>query len=157
MVLGIPVVEGHDLTRALLDSLGATVTGGNFKVLIIDNASKKSYSIYEKYDYNFEVRTVGLATNQGYYQPLKLLADEYPDEELIGLIHNDMVIYERGWNERMEQCFKDDDKLALVGLCGSSEIDERGGSGGGVWPRTAKSVPVSPQARAASRSSWCAA
>jgi hypothetical protein len=131
MILGIPVVDGHELTKTLLSSLDATVTGESFKAVIIDNNSDVPYK-HEDYDhYNFPVNIIHLDTNIGYYQPLKDLSGIY-DDELIGLIHNDMVLYERGWNERMEQCFTNDKKLSLVGLCGSSEIDALGGRGGGT-------------------------
>lgn len=137
MILGIPVVDGHDLTRALLDSLALTVTGDkdNFTVVILDNGSERPYLPEEwniDHDYPFAIDIKRYPKNKGYYQPLKDLYDDYDWDEPIGLIHNDLVIYERGWNERMEQCFRDDPKLALVGLCGSSEIDNLGGRGGGT-------------------------
>ena len=128
MILGIPAIDGHELTKALLDSLELTVTGDNFKVVIIDNASKKPYQPIT--GYSFPISILYLSKNNGYYSPLEFLYEMHKDE-LVGLIHNDMVLYARGWNERMERRIKEDGQLALVGLCGSSEIDERGGRGGG--------------------------
>src|SRR5882724_2779045 len=134
MILGIPVVDGHGLTGTLLDSLAATVTGDNFQVVIIDNNSKHHYQperLAQK-KYPFPVRVIHNRKNQGFYTPLKKLYEKNPKQELIGLIHNDMVLYEKGWNERMEQAFRDDPSLGLVGLCGSSELDHLGGRGGGT-------------------------
>jgi len=79
-----------------------------------------------------EVHVVRNAKNIGYYAPLKQIADMFPDEELIGLIHNDMLIYEENWNQRLRDCFEADPQLMLVGFCGSNEVDERGGRGGGT-------------------------
>lgn len=132
MVLGIPVVDGHDLTITLLMSLEETITNpSTFTAVIIDNGSTIPYRAAEFTDYPFRIDVIRYENNQGYYVPLKHLSDKY-DDPLIGLIHNDMVLYERGWNERMQAEFERDNKLALVGLCGSNEIDERGGRGGGT-------------------------
>lgn len=131
MILGIPVVDGHDLTDALLKSLEQTVTGENFEVVIFDNNSDKPYKQKDFNDYIFPVNVVWSDTNLGFYRPLENLKMLYQDE-LIGLIHNDMVIYEHGWNERMEAAFSADPLLGLVGLCGSSELDSLGGRGGGT-------------------------
>lgn len=132
MILGIPVVDGHALTKAVLDSLDRTVTGSDFLVVIIDNKSDKPYQPEDWTHYSFPVDIIRLPKNKGYYAPLQDLFRDYPDDELIGLAHNDLIYYEHGWNERMEHSFAMDEKLALVGLCGSSEIDERGGRGGGT-------------------------
>lgn len=131
MILCIPVVDGHDLTKAVLDSLEQTVTGDNFKVVIFDNASDMPYTDIP-YDYSFPVITHHCRQNIGYYRPLLWIYEMFADEELIGLAHNDLVYYERGWNERMEHSFAMDTKLGLVGMCGSSEIDNLGGRGGGT-------------------------
>lgn len=131
MILALPVVDGQELTKAVLDSLEQTVTGDNFKVVIFDNASDTSYNEDDYKDYSFPVDVVEIAENIGYYAPLEIIASAYEDE-LIGLAHNDLVYYERGWNERMEQSFRNDEKLGLVGLCGSNEIDGLGGRGGGT-------------------------
>ena len=132
MVLCIPVVDGHDLTIALLESLAESVTGSNFEVVIFDNASEESYEYMSKMKWPFPVHIFEYYKNIGFYAPLEIVAEQYDEAKLIGLIHNDMVIYERGWNERMEQAFLNDSKLALVGLCGSSEIDNLGGRGAGT-------------------------
>lgn len=132
MVLAIPVVDGHELTEMLLQSLDDSVRGA-FEVVIVDNASEKPYQL-EQYAgrFSFPVNIIRFDINVGYYAPLKKLYELYDEAEYIGLVHNDMLIYEHGWDVRMAQAFKDDPKLALVGLCGSNEIDSLGGRGGGT-------------------------
>lgn len=132
MILGIPVVDGHALTQNLLESLLATVADpAHFTAVIIDNASQEPYewSAYRNYPFRVEVKRYDV--NMGYYYPLVDLALDYPDEE-IGLIHNDMLLYAHGWDVRMRRAFEVDPKLGLIGLCGSNEIDERGGRGNGT-------------------------
>lgn len=131
MILGIPVQDGHDLTRTLLNGLATTARGKDFVVVILDNNSVVPYVASDFEDLPFGVEVVRFNKNVGYYAPLKKLRDDY-DDELIGLVHNDFVIYEEGWDERMEACFAEDPQLELVGLVGSSEVDERGGRGGGT-------------------------
>lgn len=130
MILGIPVQDGHELTDKLLESLAKTVRG-DFTVVILDNNSDTPYNAAAYEELPFGVEVVRFNKNVGYYAPLKKLYDDY-DDELIGLIHNDMVIYEEGWNVRMEDCFTEDPQLELVGMVGSYEVDERGGRGGGT-------------------------
>lgn len=132
MILGLPVQDGHDLTRASLESLAKTVRGGTFKVVVIDNNSTEPYKKSEFDDLPLKVDIIRNKKNTGYYAPLIQLYDRYPSEALLGLMHNDMLLYEEGWNERMEACFAEDENLYLVGLCGSNEVDERGGRGGGT-------------------------
>jgi hypothetical protein len=104
MILGIPVVDGHDLTHAMLDSLAKTVTGNNFAVCIIDNNSLEPYQVKQFKDkYPFPVHCLSLKVNWGYYRPLELLYQQFDEADLIGLAHNDLFFYEGGWNERMEQ------------------------------------------------------
>lgn len=135
MILGVVVQDGHELTDRLIQSLKETVDiSYPFQVVIFDNNSTEPYDSHANswQEYPFRVSVCTSDSNVGYYAPLKLLADIFPDENLVGLAHNDMVIYEQGWNARMESCFDQDPKLALVGFCGSYEVDERGGRGGGT-------------------------
>ncbi len=130
MILGVPVVDGHDLTKTLLESLVASVVPCGFRVVIIDNASKRPYKKSDYAGYPFPVNLISYEENQGYYRPLLDLYKSYPDEA-IGLVHNDMLIYQHGWNQIMGEAFKTDPLLGLIGLFGSSEIDEKGGRGYG--------------------------
>lgn len=132
MIIGVPVVDGHKLTQNLLDSLLTTVADpANFTVVIIDNGSAEPYEWSRYRNFPFKVELKRYETNTGYYFPLLDLALDYPDEA-IGLIHNDMVLYTHGWDVQMRQALQADPKLGLIGLCGSNEIDERGGRGNGT-------------------------
>lgn len=142
MILGIPVQDGHELTAKLLKNLFAVSTA-DLKIVIYDNGSEIPYTdgitfhpaIEEARQHNpqgIQFDIIRNTKNIGYYAPLKAIAAMYADEPLVGLIHNDMLIYEQGWNERMAACFADDPSLMLVGLVGSNEVDSLGGRGGGT-------------------------
>jgi len=135
MIIGLPVVEGHELSKVALDHLTKNAVMASTKPVIIDNASETPYNCDKPFEICKEINgyKVGLISNKeniGYYQPLKQLFDQYPDEEFIGLMHNDLMLYEQGWDRRMLQAFEQDPQLGLIGLCGSREVDERGGRGG---------------------------
>lgn len=52
--------------------------------------------------------------------------------DIMAFLHCDLMVYERGWDERAAGAFAADPALALVGFVGSSQIDERGGRGTGT-------------------------
>lgn len=146
MIVCMPVVDGHDLTKVCIESLISTC-GPVTKIVIFDNGSETPYDFAwiksnfpEDYDriYLHSTSQIGgpnkiiSKENIGYYQPLKLMYDRFPEERLIGLIHNDMVMYEQHWDARMAAEFAHDPKLGLIGLCGSYELDGLGGRGGGT-------------------------
>lgn len=131
MILGVPVVNGKELTKEFVKWLQPVVKGA-FRLVIIDNASDDKYCPCDFKNSNFPIDIIRNEKNTGYYAPLKQLYDKYPDEELIGLTHNDMIFYEDGWDLRMHQVFANDPQLGLVGLCGSTEIDALGGRGSGT-------------------------
>lgn len=151
MIIGLPVVEGHELSRVALDHLTKNAVMASTKPVIIDNGSETPYNCDKPFEICKEVNgyKVGLISNKeniGFYQPLKQLFDQYPDEEFIGLMHNDLMLYEPGWDRRMLQAFEDDPQLGLIGLCGSREVDERGGRGAyTVCNFMGREVPVGDQ------------
>lgn len=128
MIIGLPVVEGHQLTEVALDYLTKNSLFTKTRPVIIDNGSEKPYPEHKILN-GRAVQTLRNDKNIGYYQPLKQLYDLYPDEEYIGLMHNDLILYEEGWDMRMIKAFEEDPKLGLIGLCGSREVDGLGGRG----------------------------
>ena len=129
MILGLPVVEGHELTKVAVDHATKNAVLSSTKIVIIDNGSETPYDCCTEMN-GKKIDVIRNNTNIGYYRPLLQLFEKYPDEEFIGLMHNDLMLYEPGWDRRMEIAFKEDEKLGLIGLCGSREVDERGGRGG---------------------------
>lgn len=135
MILCVPVVDCHDLTKVCIRSILDTTTPDT-RVVIFDNNSEVPYTTewIDKHFYDDRQRIIlyRCLENIGYYQPLFSLYRDYPDEMYIGLIHNDMIMYEPEWDVRLRQGFEADPLLGLVGLCGSYELDALGGRGGGT-------------------------
>jgi hypothetical protein len=159
--LGVPVIDQHDLTRQLLDSLAATVSDpSGLHVVVIDNGSSRPYrpkdighqpfqvSLHKVLKTAPQLLPVGPATptnpakaellpaeellNLGYYRPIWEVAKWATEADLIGLCHNDLIFYEVGWDLRLRQEFVHRRDLGMVGLCGSNQIDELGGRGSGT-------------------------
>lgn len=138
-VLYIPVVNQHELTRECLENLNKTVRErDDFVALVIDNGSDIPYDRTEFEGLDICVELIRNEENlSGYYTILQaqewLEKNTQPDpRHLIGFMHNDVFVYEPGWDVRVKQSFAGDPLLSLVGFCGSNEVCDRGGRGGGT-------------------------
>lgn len=136
IVLACPAMDGHDLTVALIDSIADTIDNPNdFRFVIVDNNSENPYNP-DLYGLGrgdpFPVDVVRNNENRGYYWPLLQAAEFATDGDIVGLIHNDVLLYEKGWDRRVIQSFVDNSNLGMIGFVGSDEVDDRGGRGGGT-------------------------
>lgn len=66
--------------------------------------------------------------NVGNY-PVYHACAELLDSDLLFFIHDDFIIHEEGYDQRLIEAFRDDPKLGLVGVIGSPEFDAMGGRG----------------------------
>lgn len=134
--LGIPVVDNHALTDQLIDSLIKTVADGDaLTVVVFDNASEYSYETWAKqrpWFYERGIKVVRYERNRGYYVPILDLVEMATPGDIVGLCHNDLIFYEKAWDRRLRNAFVSDGRLGMVGFCGSNEVDDRGGRGGGT-------------------------
>lgn len=131
MIIGCPVMDKEEMTKEFVEYLNTTIEDtDNFKLVFIDNGSDTPYKV-EDYPSKFPIEIIYNKENRGYYYPLLQLYEKY-DDELIGLVHNDVLFYEKNWHKRMEEGFANDPKLGLIGIVGSNEIDSGGGRGGGT-------------------------
>lgn len=127
-------MDKHDLTEQLLASLANTVLSpDSFTFVIIDNGSDKPYK-YTDYQgkYPFDVIVVRNPKNIGYYQPILQVEEMATDADIVGLIHNDVIIYEQGWDSRVTQSFATSPFVGMIGFVGSDQVDAIGGRGGGT-------------------------
>jgi len=138
MILGVPTLDGHEWVQKMVLSLRETVANTEeypFRLVILDDNSTVPFTQEEldQLDLPFVAEISRSEKVEGYYYPLQTLEiesrlffhEEYSDP-LVGLVHNDIIFYEKCWNVRMTEAFKADSKLGLVGLCGSNEVDHAG-------------------------------
>lgn len=124
MIIGIPVLNRPEITDRCVAQLEASTDLSLSKIVIIDNASDVPYQSKHEVIRNEE--------NLGFYVPINQLADQYPYDTIIAVMHNDLLIYEKDWNSRVIEAFSNDEDLAIVGFCGSYEVDKAGGRGAGT-------------------------
>jgi len=132
--LGIPVVNNQDLTEKCLQSIAATVADPEqLTIVIFDNGSEIPYKRdWGRLDFPWAIRVVRSESNRGFYRPITDLADMATTADIVALCHNDLIFYEGGWDRRLVKAFVEKGNLGIVGFCGSSEVDDRGGRGGGT-------------------------
>lgn len=100
-------------------------------IVIVDNGSAHSIAD-EPWAEGFGVLRV--AENFGNYPVFSLgksLAGPLK-ADVLAFLHSDLFVWEQGWDRRVREAFERDPKLGLIGVVGSSEIDENGGRGSGT-------------------------
>jgi hypothetical protein len=131
--IGIPVVDEHELTLECIRNLDRTsIIPESVEITVIDNGSEKHYAEVCPFETRLKVNFIRLEYNTGFYYPLSLIAKLATSADIVGVMHNDLTFYEQGWDRRLMDTFLSDGKLGMVGVCGSNEIDDRGGRGGGT-------------------------
>lgn len=139
MILVIPSMDGKELARDCLKEVAKTATGTLRKVVVLDNNSLPPFTeddLITDERPPFELSLDRRDYFAGYYRLIKEIRDAYDDEILI-MMHNDLFLYEKGWDLRLKQAFDNDPKLMMVGLAGSNCLDAGGGRGPGtmLWFR----------------------
>jgi len=131
--IGIPIVNQQELTLECLAQLSiATLDKESLEAVVIDNGSAEAFPEYLAREFPFKVGVIRNDLNKGYYYPLLQVCEGTTPGDLVGLMHNDLFIYEEGWDRRVRNAFLSINRLGMLGVCGSAEIDDRGGRGGGT-------------------------
>lgn len=132
IIVGCPVLEQHDLTRQLIQSITDTLANpADFHLILIDNNSTVPYKA-EDYVVPFTLTVKHNDTNEGFYLPMQWMYEQFGANHILGMIHNDILFYEKAWDNRLRYVFSADPELGLVGLCGSNVADPFGGRGIGT-------------------------
>ena len=135
MIICLPVVDNHELTYECLRHLADTVVRDDTRIVVYDNGSEEPYTLKElkRVALGLRIDLMRDKKNIGYYLPLQRVTKQYKSrpDSLLGLMHNDVMVYEEGFDQRLVDAFINDNKLDLVGFFGSNEIDNFGGRGAG--------------------------
>jgi len=124
--LVIGVIDQHDFTARCLERL-AEVTTEEIEVIVIDNGSEKPRTW--KSQGKLKVKNQHNGENIGVLPTFKQ-GVELSSGDLVCFIHNDVLIHEQGWNERVAWAFAEDHKLGLAGLLGARGVNPDGGREG---------------------------
>ena len=119
----IPIIDNFEMTRKSMESFESNATNP-IKFLIIDNGSAEKFTSSQK---NVVIRrhphNAGLlpSLQEGYIEvKRKKLAD------IIFYTHNDVFIYEKGWDERVVNAFETLEKPGVLGFGGAKGIGAPG-------------------------------
>lgn len=156
----IPVHNQFELSRTAIEWAVSRLSGNtNTEVIVINNGSDKPFPYFQMNDRLWidvaippsfavaelspvevpmeattkttTIRVVHLKENRGVY-PLFWEALKHSTGNIIAVLHSDLLISEKGWDERVLERFANNDSLGLVGFIGSNEIDAAGGRGLGT-------------------------
>lgn len=117
----IPVLNQHELAKVCIRSLQQNSTTDP-EIIVIDDGS----------DLPFYYPGIDIIRNEKCSGSYSHFADEYYTGDIVAFIHSDLIIHEKGWDERVIKAFENDEKLGLIGFIGSNEIDGLGGRGLGT-------------------------
>lgn len=105
-------------------------------LILVDNGSDPPYSEVEDGIFlPLADRTIRYEENVGGNAVFhRWLTDGWFDQqpEFIAFLHCDLMVHEKGWDERVIAAFDADPQLGLIGFAGSEEIDAAGGRGSGT-------------------------
>lgn len=116
----IPVSDQHEITDECIDLLVDT-SSEFIDIVIVDNASETPYE-------NDMCRVIRNDHNAGFW-PSMLQGIDAAQNNIVVCMHNDVFMWDHGWNERVESEFALDSKLGMVGLFGGRGVSLDGGRG----------------------------
>lgn len=102
----------------------------NISFLVIDNGSDKLLEL-PKGMWDRGIKMVRNERNIGNY-PLFKQGLEETDGDVIAFLHNDVFVYQDGWDKAVMAQFESRPDLGLLGFIGSTELDSWGGRGMGT-------------------------
>ncbi len=125
----IPVFNQIDLAKTCYQEIMANNINleNETEFIILDNGSD---SPIQEQDFP-GAKIVRNEKNIGVYPTFKQ-GMEVAQGDIVAFFHSDIVVWEKGWNNRVIDVFSMDDSIGLVGFIGSNEIDYNGGRGSGT-------------------------
>lgn len=128
-----PVMNQHDLASACIDMAMQNLSGDNeVELVILDNGSDEEFKWFAGLmNEHIKVTNVRYHKSIGVY-PTFWDGLNNSTGDIIAFFHSDLVVSEKGWDERVIKAFEEDPTIGLMGFIGSHEIDTSGGRGLGT-------------------------
>lgn len=118
----IPHINKPELLEKCLKLYAETCDKSLTRVLVIDNGSDEPL----KNDIYGDI--IRFEDNLGMIQSLEV-AKQHSTAEILIYTHSDMFYYEKGWDHKVMEAFRKDEKLGLLGTVGGMEASPDGGRG----------------------------
>lgn len=120
----VPLHDEHGVARNALDNM-VTLACTNLNIIVVDNNSHKEFRyeipqtrLNHRYTYIYEDRNLGAL-------PAFFKGVNYANDDLVAIMHSDVVIHEQNWDKRVFLEIAKPD-VAMVGFFGSPSIDIEG-------------------------------
>lgn len=158
-----PVMNQHDLAKTAVDFAASYMERAG-DVLVLDNASDPEFTypqfvaqlkemsiVNDKVDGQSvepgrtRINIARFNKNIGVY-PTFWEALKHTDADVLAFLHSDLIICEKGYDQRILRAFEENPKIGLIGFIGSDEIDPAGGRGGGTTSNFQDSVHMRKKA-----------
>lgn len=125
----VPYIDNEEITKRCIKGINDNSVGP-IEVIVIDNGSDNIYDFSDVLT-NQNVLFKYIRNEKNIGGPLSFRQGiDASRNEIVCIIHNDVLIHEHGWNLRVESYFNQDDKLGLAGFFGASMVAPNGGRGG---------------------------
>lgn len=122
----VSVLGQHELATFGITKLLENITEPSTDIIVIDNGGDYTYPLPTA-----RVQVHRMKQNIGVY-PTFPKGFELSDADVLAFYHSDLIVVEKGFDDRILDAFAGDPRLGLVGFVGSNEIDWHGGRGGGT-------------------------
>ena len=129
----IPILNQFEVAKISIDSLISN-SKNKFELILIDDGSDEGLLNIISSKFKDKLYDLKIWRNEkptGSYYTMKK-GFELANGDIIAFFHSDLVVWEKNWDERLVNEFKNDNKLGLIGFIGSNEIDFMGGRGMGT-------------------------
>lgn len=113
-------------TKLAVESILKNAGKVPFELIIVDNGSRPDVKIYfdsmkDKVDINYIRNETNLGPIRAINQGIRLARYSH-----VMVIHNDVIILESGWLDKIISVMESDHKIGIAGLAGRKEIYETG-------------------------------
>ena len=116
----IPICNNHELTDECINNL-VEYAASRLDIIVVDNGSITPYK-------NKDCRTIYNNKNIGFW-PAMLQGLEAAYNNIVLLMHNDVLVWEKNFDLRLESHFSKDHLLAICGFFGGRGVGIDGGRG----------------------------
>lgn len=133
----VPFIFREDLTKRTLEVAYNGIACDDTKIIAFDNGCDKQLEIVENPvslnsakpfldRFAFYREPVNRGMRNVFKRGFEISYGNNPDD-IICFIHNDVLIWENGWDARIQRCFTEDPNLGLAGFAGGKGVALDGG------------------------------
>lgn len=120
------VLGQHEMATIAIQHALDNCVVNDTHVYVIDNGGDYTCPINDP-----RLKVLTPEKNIGVYPAFKYGFDNV-EGDILAFLHSDLIILEKGYDERIIKAFEGNAKIGLIGFVGSNEIDSNGGRGGGT-------------------------